>query len=565
MAAVTPSTNLYLLKNPINLSKQNQLTFANATAQQNYFLGITNKLAVDNFTYQRKDYVIRYPACIDDIFDYNYCMYQNTAYGNKWFYAYITNMRWISDHMTEITIETDVYQTFMFDVTFKASFVEREHVNNDTIGLHTIPEGLETGEYISEDRVDTDFGAAHPVIMVTEYCSLSSTSDDRGYDMGDKNRIVQAGGYLGGIYQGCMFLLCGELATYGLTEQDILASYADAGKIDSVVGMFMAPDALTGYEDPSLQTSTMWYWASWSGGLAYAPFTYLNKIGVSQDMGTIAIGKPYNNIAGVVPKNNKLYTYPYIYLVGTNNTGIQNTYLYEYFNDPEEQGIYQGYCRFNTYGVVCPGCSIKTTPLYYKGINYNYSEGIPLGKYPICSYTGDMYTNWLTQNSVNTAVSLVTSGLQVVAGGALAATGAGALMGAGQIASGLTGIASTLGTIYEHSLTPPQAQGDVNTGDVTYTKVGNNYSFYKMCIKPEMVTVIDNYFSMFGYKVNVVKVPNLTGRTYWNYVKTIDCNIEGLIPEYYMDELKSMFNAGITLWHDATKFLDYSQTNSIVS
>ena len=64
MAAITPSTNLYLLKNTNNLSKQNQLTFANVTAQTNYFLGLTNKLYVDNFTYQRKDYVIRYPACI---------------------------------------------------------------------------------------------------------------------------------------------------------------------------------------------------------------------------------------------------------------------------------------------------------------------------------------------------------------------------------------------------------------------------------------------------------------------------------------------------------------------
>ena len=86
MAAITPSTNLYLLKNTNNLSKQNQLTFANATAQQNYFLGITDKLFVDNFTYQRKDYTIRYPDCIDNIIKYNYVMYQNETYDNKWFY-----------------------------------------------------------------------------------------------------------------------------------------------------------------------------------------------------------------------------------------------------------------------------------------------------------------------------------------------------------------------------------------------------------------------------------------------------------------------------------------------
>lgn len=560
MAAITPQTNLYLLQNTNNLSRQNQLTFANATAQYNYFISL-NKLSVDNFTYQRKDYIIRYPACIDDIINYNYVMYQNYNYTNKWLYAYIKNMRYVNDNMTEITIETDVYQTFMFDITFKASFVEREHVSDDTIGLHTIPENLETGEYVVGERINTDFGSSHPVIMVTEYCQLNTTTDTDGYDMENKNKLMQAGGTLGGIYQGCMFLLCGD----DTAVRNILASYAKAGKLDAIVGLFMAPDALTGYVAPSGST-TMWYYTSWSGGLAYGPFLYLPFYnGIVSDMGIFAIGKPYNGIAGVTPKNNKLYTYPYIYLMGTNNTGITNIYQYEYFHDTDEEGIYLGYCRFYTHGVITPGCSIKTVPLYYKNENYNYAEGIPLGKYPICSYSGDVYTNWLTQNSVNMGISLATSGLQVIAGGALAATGGGALAGAGQIASGLTGIASTLGSVYEHSLMPPHIQGDVNTGDINFVRTSNNYSFYKMNIKAEMVTVIDDFFSMYGYKINKVKVPNMNSRTYWNYVKCIDSNIEGLIPEFYLDEIKNMFNAGITLWHDPTKFLDYSQTNSIVS
>ena len=561
MAAITPHTNLYLLKNPNNFSNENQLTFANAAAQQSYFNGLT-KLSVTNFTYQRKDYIIRYPACIDDIMDYNYCMYQNYSYTNKWFYAYITNMRYINDSMTEITIQTDAFQTFMFDITYKASFVEREHVNNDTIGLHTVPENLETGDYIVGDKVNTNYGSAHPVIMVTEYCKLNTTSDTDGYDMKNKNKLMSAGGTLGGIYQGCMFLLCGD----DQAVRNILASYADAGKLDAIVGLFMAPDALTGYADPSLSSSTMWYYTYWSGGLAYGPFLYLPLYaGVTSNMGTTAVAKPYNTINGITPKNKKLFTYPYIYLMGTNNTGINNIYQYEYFNDPEEQGIYANYCRFSTYGVITPGCSIKTVPLYYKNTGYNYAEGIPLGKYPICSYAGDVYTNWLTQNSVNLGVSLVSSTAQIAAGAVLATTGAGALAGAGQIASGAMGIANTLGTIYEHSLIPPHIQGDTNTGDITFIRTGNNFSFYKMNIKAEMVTIIDNYFSMYGYKVNTVKVPNTTGRTYWNYVKCINANIEGLIPEYYLDEIKALFNNGITLWHDSTKFLDYSQTNSIVS
>ena len=59
MAAITPTTNLKLLKNPHNLSSQNQLTFANATAQYNYFNSLP-KLEYDGCTYQRKDGVIMF-------------------------------------------------------------------------------------------------------------------------------------------------------------------------------------------------------------------------------------------------------------------------------------------------------------------------------------------------------------------------------------------------------------------------------------------------------------------------------------------------------------------------
>ena len=85
-----------------------------------------------------------------------------------------------------------------------------------------------------------------------------------------------------------------------------------------------------------------------------------------------------------------------------------------------------------------------------------------------------------------------------------------------------------------------------------------------MSIKKEQLIIIDNYFSMFGYKINTIKIPQFTSRTYWNYIKTIDINIEGNIPQNDLNEIKDMFNTGITFWHDTTKFLDYSQNNSIL-
>lgn len=144
---VTPQTNLKLLKLDLEIDEKNQLTFQSLSAQTTYFQSLTG-LSEDNFTYQRKDGIIRFPANIDTIITYNYVMYQNEQYGNKWFYAFIEDMRYLNNDVTEIKIKTDVFQTWQFDFQIKKSFVERETVSDDTIGKHTVPENLETGEFI---------------------------------------------------------------------------------------------------------------------------------------------------------------------------------------------------------------------------------------------------------------------------------------------------------------------------------------------------------------------------------------------------------------------------------
>ena len=98
MSAITPQTEIRLLKCPIESDNRNQITFADATAQYNYFNGLA-QIVADGCTYLRADSVIRFPNHIDNILGYNYVMYQNEAYSNKWFYAFITKMDYINDNM----------------------------------------------------------------------------------------------------------------------------------------------------------------------------------------------------------------------------------------------------------------------------------------------------------------------------------------------------------------------------------------------------------------------------------------------------------------------------------
>lgn len=66
---------------------------------------------------------------------------------------------------------------------------------------------------------------------------------------------------------------------------------------------------------------------------------------------------------------------------------------------------------------------------------------------------------------------------------------------------------------------------------------------------------------MFGYQTNEVKLPNLDNRPNWNFIKTIDINLIGDIPQNDLAVIKAMFDNGFTLWHNPNTFLDYSQNN----
>lgn len=175
--AITPNSTIKLLKVPFEIDNKNQLTFNNVNEQTNYFKSLPN-IEKENCSYQRKDNIIYFPSHIDNLWEYNYVMYQNTNYSNKWFYAYISKMEYNNNGLTNIYIKTDVYQTWQFDIIWKAMFIEREHIakSQDIIGNYTVPENLETGEYIVDNLTYfNQLDDMRYIIQVTEYSNETSS------------------------------------------------------------------------------------------------------------------------------------------------------------------------------------------------------------------------------------------------------------------------------------------------------------------------------------------------------------------------------------------------------
>ena len=142
--------------------------------------------------------------------------------------------------------------------------------------------------------------------------------------------------------------------------------------------------------------------------------------------------------------------------------------------------------------------------------------------------------------------------------------GVGAVIGSQSVLGGLTGIGESMKQIYNQSIVPDKLQGSATAGDILAVSGQSGFRGYCRAIKAEYAKIIDDYFSMYGYKVNEIKIPNLNSRSQWNYIKTQNCNIQGSIPFDSLAKIKSIYNAGITIWHNPSNVGNYSLANSIV-
>ena len=73
MITVTPQGNVYLCNVPLENDYNHQLTFTNLTAQLTYFNSNVIK-TFDNYTYIKKDSVIKIGVNIDEIMGCNYVL-----------------------------------------------------------------------------------------------------------------------------------------------------------------------------------------------------------------------------------------------------------------------------------------------------------------------------------------------------------------------------------------------------------------------------------------------------------------------------------------------------------
>lgn len=415
-------------------------------------------------------------------------------------------------------------------------------------GANLVPEGLETGEY--KIGGTAEFDELEPIYII----AYSRNPHDDGLT---SETPAGLGIIINGIPNGMYFCICSSD-----TIQGVLQSINGLGYADSIITVFTVPIlALIGFNNLTVNDLK-------SGVVQWV----VNDFKANSISKTL-VSTP-SNLDGYTPKNQKLKTYPFMYLGFNPPNGSSKIYRYENFTN--------GTPVFKFFSEVNPNPTIAVVPQNYRGQNGNNIQDMStLNGYPTIGWITEYFNTWLAQNSqivslnmeqeqFNYEIDAYKMGGQMANDMITTATGNyGSAMNI--INSGFT--ATALDKNHEFYINQQLAQIEKqqmlpNTGHLSSsnaTLLGYNLIdtsiFTRFTIKSQFAQKIDKYFDMYGYKTNILKQPNINNRQNWNYIKTIDCNIIADIPQEDLTTIKAMFDNGLTLWHNPATFLDYSQNN----
>ena len=573
---IVPNSEVYILKNvPLEPSFDHTIWFDSPEQQATAFTTYALAFYFNKVSYQRypRPY-ITLDKTADELYNCNYMMFRNTSYGTKWFYAFITQIEYISNTTSRIYYTIDPMQTYLFDVNVGECFVEREHAMTDAIGDNLNPESFELGEYVYDADYFPD------IFLKTNYaiCILATWKAD--YE--DNKWIIKdaSTGGVGGVDSGIYTGLTKNLFNYDPSNpkacvQDanaVIEAATKANKADGIVSITMYPK----------------FFINWS---------------ITGDLATGLVPHTVDSIPaftgtfdGYKPKNNKLYTAPFCGVYVDNLQGNAANYAYEYFKDRKPV--------FNIVGAVNGNLECASIPINYKGLPTNFQESLIMGGFPQCAWNVDTFKAWIAQNKyaiaagvANTAIStaarvgaaVATGGLSEIAAAPAAAgtnvvsfpnayqppTGGGS--GGGITGAAINGSSNILNDtinlvaqVKTASTQPNHARGQQSSS--VFCAMGyQGFHYMPYRIQGQFAKIVDDFFSMYGYKTNRLKVPNRNGRKAWNYVKTCGCNLTGSAPADVTASLVNIYDKGITFWrctdlssgNPFTRVGNYSLDNSL--
>lgn len=544
MAEIVPNSTFILIRGcPLDSDYTNSIYFANSSAQISYFRSL-GKYTLDNQQYQRHSKgVMRVSISSDNLFDVNYCMFQNTAFGNKWFFAFVIDVEYVNNQCTNVYYEIDVLQTYYFDYELGETIVERETPATDEIGENLVPENIEFGDTLPRNLSEKRYGVSgiQPDFKVLIY-SIPNQNIVYQKNNPDLNPTVAGAVDVStGLYTPCKVtqLWSNDADTINSTIRQLLLNQ------ESIVQIYALPSELANTTNTHITNIN-----AFANNPPRRPLEFNFN------------GESYH------PRNNKMYCYPYMSLVVSNHQGATAEYKWENFRDTD---VTVNGVEFRITGSANPVPNYMLIPVNYgiQSTGYNWDNGVPLGEIPTITWSEDSYGLWYANHGESYIMGTT---MQIVAG-------AGAVIGGvatGNAVMAIGGGASVIGTavnayrqITDLKNTPDSIKGVMGNSGALCAENQLGWSAYCMCIKPQMARVVDDFFTRFGYATHVLKKPSIHNRSGWTYVKTIGCMIHartgtGLNAEAEK-KICQIYDNGVTFWTSGANVGDYSTVNGFIT
>jgi hypothetical protein len=545
MSFANPTTEAYFCNVPFDSDYNNVMLFTSKDQQVNYFKSNYIK-HYSNLNIIRKDTPFH---IADDFGSYdtvNYIMYRNPELDSKWWFAFVTDVQYTATNTTRIVIQTDVWQSYLFDRSLRRSYIERGTVGNDTFGMWTAPEpiGFENSferncdDYISNKLL----WDSHKYLNVT---SLPySTTGEWAYGGVPLDNV---GSYLI------------QIDSADINELNkIYALYAGASgeHLNDILGITFAPHWIytnaTAREIPLI-------------GSVKASIVIMTDVIQRTELIAIPTYPTFKN--GYKPRNNKLYTSLGRLYYYRNYQGMSIPILPEYLNN--SNGVLNTGAVYKGKAYDCENISLQIMNYgreNVKAYDVPYSLTIPA----VFDQNQGLRRSYNQANATaNVIGSVANIGLGVAETGASIAGGY-----AGGVASGIANVVSGAASLPANIISAKNSQGEfpISRGG-TAGLFRSEAFFYESHLVEATPTVdelkqIDDFLTAYGYQINQFGDPDnwLHNRQRFDYLKTapqatfVKCSGDSKDNEI----LRAIFSHGVHIWHSMDGFGSLQDDNPIV-
>lgn len=538
MAFITPVGKVWLLKNiPFDKDYNHTKYFSSASAQHEWIcgtsriIGSSNPKEAQNIIKDPLKGTIKLAGHQENYLSCTYLCWTNTSIDGTlpdkhiYNYAFVDDIRYVSNAVMEIDYTIDAIQTYLFQggVSIDKAFIRRTHTQSDDFGEHIEPEPLSSDRYVYNNiRKTTFYDPDISKWSILMYASKSRSEGDNIKAMGLRCGLPQ-GLYCNVFKPDDSGVSSPENAFQkftswmnGLSED----SYADW--VQKIVAIVAVPSEFVSVSSGGLANSSNWNASE-----------YVSAYTTSVD--------------GYTPKNKKLLTYPYNCHHLSTQDGTTEDIAYE-FSTINNNGNMRFKCAF----AIQPQPELVVAPYGYKGHpqgNVNYDAKIVVKNFPMIPWVADAYKQYLGSQGMSNAYSLLSSGIK---GAGVASLLMGGVPAAGAIAVGAgLSMANAYASQQLEGRKVQMGADDVHVSSTSaLTALGEKTIMdCQKCICSEDAERFDHFLSRYGYAINCIDDIHYTNpRFNQHYVQTSECIANGEAPASVIQVIENAFNRGITFW-----------------